>query len=64
MIIDFYLNNKLFSSFYSFYVFLQTLGIKSRNIYIYIIGPKDRWTNMVFFKLKQILEKNLDCFEG
>ena len=29
-----------------------------------IIGPKDRWTNRIFSKIKQILGKNLDCFEG
>ena len=29
-----------------------------------IIGLKDRWTNRIFSKIKQILGKNLDCFEG
>ena len=32
---------------------------------INIIGPKNRWTNRIFSKIKQILgKKNLNCFEG
>ena len=32
---------------------------------INIIGLKNRWTNRIFSKIKQILgKKNLDCFEG
>ena len=32
-----------------------SLLIKSRKKYIDIIGPKDRWTNRIFSKIKQIL---------
>ena len=50
------LKNKLFCSFYSIHVFLQTLLIKSRKKkYIDIIRPKDRWTNKIFSKINQIL---------
>ena len=55
MILDFLFKNKLFSYFYSFYVFSQTLLIKVEKQYIDIIGPKDRWTNRIFSNIKQIL---------
>ena len=37
------------------FVFFFSLLIKSRKKYIDIIGPKDRWTNRIFSKIKQIL---------
>ena len=48
VIIDFLFINKLFSSFFS-------LLIKVEKKYIDIIGPKDRRTNRIFSKIKQIL---------
>ena len=55
MILDFLFINKLFSSFFSFCVFFSLLIKKVEKKYIDIIGPKDRWTNKIFSKIKQIL---------
>ena len=55
MIQDFLFINKLFSSFFSFCVFFSLLIKKVEKKYKDIIGPKDRYTNMIFSKIKQIL---------
>ena len=55
MILDFLFINKLFSSFFFILCFFLITYKKVEKKYIDIIRPKDRLTNKIFFKIKQIL---------
>ena len=55
MILDSLFINNYLVLFFHFVFFFSLLIKKVEKKYIDIIGPKDRWTNMIFSKIKQIL---------